>query len=289
MKERQSSTTAQGIAGARALESSKPAGERICYDPLARQFVSTTYWLVVKLFAGYGERRAPGVMGFLVARARYIDDTLQACLDAGIAQLVILGAGLDSRAYRFEGIQGRVKVFEVDHPATQRDKLARLQKVFGEVPAHVTYVPIDFNVESLQKLFAHGYDPQLKTLFIWEGVAYYLQAEAVDATLEFVARTACPGSSIVFDYVYAEALTAARRRHEVNSMQRYRRFTGEGLDFGIPEGQIEEFLRRRGFEQIVNATAADLHRMYFAGANASRAVSPIYAIARATVAGGAAQ
>lgn len=285
MKKTQASITAQGIAFVRALESSKPAGERICYDPLARRLISPAFYLLGKLFADYGERKGPGVSGFLVARCRYIDDYLQECLDAGIEQLVILGAGLDSRAYRFEQLKGHVKVFEVDHPATQQVKLDKLKKIFGKLPEHVTYVPIDFNEETQQKLFDFGYSRQVKTLFIWEGVVHYLTAEAVDQTLEFVLQNSGSGSSIIFDYVYTSALTAAHKRGEIIRMQRTRQYTGEGLIFGIEEGKVEEFLRVRGYTEIKKVTSEDLKKAYFTGVNQTRTIAPIYAIVRATVKG----
>lgn len=285
MKKTQASITAQGIAFVRALESSKPAGERICYDPLARRLISPAFYLLGKLFADYGERKGPGVSGFLVARCRYIDDYLQECLDAGIEQLVILGAGLDSRAYRFEQLKGHVKVFEVDHPATEQVKLEKLKKIFGELPEHVTYVPIDFNEETQQKLFDFGYSRQVKTLFIWEGVVHYLAGEAVDQTLEFVLQNSGSGSSIIFDYVYTSALTAAHKRGEIIRMQRTRQYTGEGLIFGIEEGKVEEFLRVRGYTEIKNVTSEDLKKAYFTGVNQTRTIAPVYAIVRATVKG----
>jgi methyltransferase (TIGR00027 family) len=284
LKETQTSVTAQGIAFARALESSKPDGERICYDPLARQLISPAFYWLCRLFAGYAERKGPGVLGYLAVRCRYIDDYLEACLQAGIEQLVILGAGLDSRAYRIEGLKGRVKVFEVDHPATQATKLAKLGKILGELPAHVTYVPIDFDAETLEKLFDFGYSQQSKTLFIWEGVVCYLTAEAVDRTLKFVSEHSGAGSSIIFDYVYASALTAADKRDEIVRMQRVRRYTGEGLVFGIEEGKIETFLQARGYAHIKNVTSAELKKAYFAGVNQARSIAPIYAIVSATVA-----
>ena len=125
MRKNQTSITAAGIAVMRAVESEKPEDERICYDPYARKFVPSWMYYVLGFFikSGYAERRGPGVNGFLAARDRYIDDTLQNFLDEGIDQLVILGAGYDSRAYRFN-LSG-VKTFEVDHPATQEDKLAK--------------------------------------------------------------------------------------------------------------------------------------------------------------------
>lgn len=285
MKKMQASTTAQGIAFVRALESSKPAGERICYDPLARRLVSPAFYLLGKLFAGYAERRGPGVVGFLAARCRYVDDFLQECLKTGLEQLVILGAGLDSRAYRFEQLLKQVKVFEVDHPATQQVKLGKLKKILGELPKYVTYVPIDFNEETLQKLFDFGYSRQAKTLFIWEGVVHYLAAQAVDQTLEFVLKNSGAESSIIFDYLYTSALTAAHKRAEITRMQRARRYTGEGLTFGIEEGQVEEFLRARGYTQVRNVTSEDLHKAYFTGVNQKRPIAPVYAIVHATVKG----
>jgi methyltransferase (TIGR00027 family) len=281
MKKSQPSMTAQGIAIARVFESNKPAGARICYDPLARQLISPFYLLLGKLFAGYGERKGPGVIGFLVARCRYMDDYLQDRINAGIQQLVILGAGLDSRAYRFEQLKDHIKVFEVDHPATQLVKQMKLRKIFGHLPKHVAFVPVDFNEETLQKLFSFGYNRHLKTLFIWEGVVHYITADAVDRTLKFALKNSGPGSSIVFDYIYLSALNAVHKRREVERMQRASRFTGERIAFGIEEGQVEKFLSKRGFTHIQNLTSEDLRKAYFTGVNETRAIAPIYAIVHA--------
>ena len=281
MKRNQISVTAQGIAFARAYESGKPEGERICYDPLARSMMSPAFYLLCRLFAGYAEKKGPGVIGYLTVRCRYIDDVLQERIASGIQQLVILGAGLDSRPYRFEALKGSIKTFEVDSPATQSAKLARLKDIFGAIPAHVTYVPVDFNEETLAKLNDFGFDCSLKTLFIWEGVVFYLIPEAVDRTLEFVLQNSSPGSSIVFDYIYTSALTAAQKRPEVTRMQRANLFIGEGLTFGIEEGTIESFLRKRGFTVLEHMTSQDLHQRYFTGPNQSRTVAPVYAIVHA--------
>ncbi|MGD0174673.1 MAG: SAM-dependent methyltransferase [Anaerolineales bacterium] len=285
MKKTQSSVTAQGIAFARAFESEKKAEERICYDPLARRLIDPAYYFLGRLFAGYGERKGPGVMGFLAVRCRYIDDYLAECLAVGLEQLVILGAGLDSRAYRLQELKERVKVFEVDHPATQKVKIGKIIKIFGSLPEHVTYVPIDFNREDLRELFSYGYDKRKKTLFICEGVVYYLTAESVNQTFAFVAENSAPGSFIIFDYLYASALITGEKRGEIARMQRTERFTGEGLVFGIEEGTIEKFLRARGFGDIVNTSAEDLHKKYFTGTNQKRIVAPIYAIVHASVGG----
>ena len=284
MKRNKSSITAEGIAMARAFESQYPADEGICYDPYARFFVSAPFMLMGKLFFGYARRRSPGVFEFLATRCRYIDDYAQACLAGGIAQLVILGAGFDTRAYRFEQIKTQgVKVFEVDHPATQAIKLKKLKSIMGSIPEHVTFVPIDFAEESLDRLCASGYNEQLKSLFIWEGVTQYLSPEAVDATLAFVARCSGAGSSIIFDYVDASALHGQMKHKELVSMKRYQRVTGEGVVFGIAPDRITEFLESRGFTDVVNADRDYMRQMYFTGTRSARPLASDYAIVHATV------
>ena len=286
MKRDRSSLTAAGIAIVRAIESEKPAGERICYDPYARRFVGAGLFYFVKFFTvlGYADWRGPGVWEFLAARERHIDDTLEASLAEGLEQLVILGAGYDARAYRFEALKTGVKVFEVDHPATQAVKLKKLAAIFGAPPAHVTYVAIDFNEQSLsERLFQSGYAEWLKTLFIWQGVTPYLTPQAVDDTLAFVAGHSGPGSSIIFDYMDATLLSGPPRRGEIRNMRRYRRLSGEGLVFGIPMASIQAFLEERGLTQVHNADHEALARAYFSAGSRPRRVADGYAIVSAVV------
>ncbi len=286
MRRNQSSLTAAGIAIARGVESEKPEGERICYDPYARRFVPGWLYSTLAFFirSGYAGRRGPGVGEFIVARERYIDDVLRGFLDNGLQQLVILGAGYDSRAYRFDRLRDHVKVFEVDHPATQTDKLAKLRTVFGTIPEYVTYVPVDFNTQTLdERLPESGYDPNLKTLFIWQGVTMYLTAEEVDDTLKFIIQHSAPGSAIVFDYIYRQVLDGIQKHGEISNMRRYRFMTGEGLVFGIEEGVVETFLKKRGFSQVCDMNANDLKQAYFTGRNAKRNIATGYGIAVATV------
>lgn len=286
MRKNQSSLTAAGIGVMRAVESAKPEGERICYDPYARRLIPGWMYHVMGFFirSGYAEWRGPGVNGFLAARERYIDEVLQKALNEGLQQLVILGAGYDSRAYRFDLPTAGIKVFEVDHPSTQPEKLAKLERIFGRLPGHVTYIPIDFNTQTLEaRLLESGYDPALKTLFIWQGVSMYLTAEAVDATLAFVVKHSGKGSAIVFDYLYKAVLEGARKQSEVSNMRRYRFMTGEGLTFGIEEGCIDAFLRERGFRETQDIDAKGLERLYFTGPNAGRKIVGGYGIVVGTV------
>jgi methyltransferase (TIGR00027 family) len=280
VRKNQSSITAAGIAIARAVESEKPPDERTCFDPYARQFLPAWMYHILGFFikSGYAELRGPGVIGFLLARERYIDEVLQDYLEEGLEQLIILGAGYDARAYRFD-LPERVRTFEVDHPDTQADKLKKVRRIFGKLPEHVRYVSIDFNTQSLSEgLLTARYDPSLISLFIWQGVTMYLTAEAVDATLAFVVKNAAPGSAIVFDYVYQAVLEGIQNQSEISGMRRYRFMTGEGLSFGIPEGSVCEFLQARGFHQVNDVNTAQLKKAYFTGKNANRKVVGGYGI-----------
>lgn len=282
MKQKQSSSTAEGMALVRAIEASRPAGVRICYDPIARSLVNpiSVFFSKLVIDSGIYERfGAPGAIAFITARERYIDDFLKACLSEGLDQVVILGAGFDTRAYRIPGIE-KARVFEIDHPATQPVKLKRLKKVIDPLPDYVTFVPVDFNAQTLGgRLLACGYNERGKTLFIWQGVTMYLTPEGVDSTLAFIANHSGMGSAVIFDYFYTETL----RDLKMKTARRITRAIGERLIFGIDEGQIEPFLTRRGFRDVRNADAEELKRLYFTGPNAGRVISTGAAIASARV------
>lgn len=283
MKKNLSSLTAEGIAIARVLEAEKPESERICNDPYARQLISPVFYWIGKVFADSEERKGPGVLGFLVARCRYMDDALKHALQAGLEQLVILGAGLDSRAYRFEELKQGVRIFEVDHPSSQASKVKKVKRIFGELPGYVHYVPIDFNEEILDKLFEHGFGRSLRTLFLLEGVSMYLTPTAIDQTLAWISHNSGKGSELVFDYLYSSALIPENQPYEVRKSMRAGRLTGEGLSFGIDQDKLGVFLSQRGYRNIHEITAGDLQRLYFHGANEKRIVADYYAIAHAEV------
>jgi methyltransferase (TIGR00027 family) len=285
MRRNQTSMTAIGIAITRGIESEKPKDQRLCYDPYARKFVNGALYNLIRFFdrMGYSEKKGPGVIGFLAVRERHIDEFLKTQLQAGVEQVVILGAGLDARAYRFEELK-KIRVFEVDHPASQASKTEKVRRVLDQLPAHVTYVPIDFNTQTLEKcLPENGYDESLKTMFIWQGVTQYLTPMAVDSTLAFIAQHSPAGSSVIFDYMYPTLLDGTVKRGEVANMRSRRWASGEMLVFGIPEGTVTTFLEQRGFTDVKDADSKFLHDTYFHGVNAKRTIAYGYAIASAIV------
>jgi methyltransferase (TIGR00027 family) len=294
MKEGKASRSADGTAALRAVESLKLANERVLHDPYAIQFLSGIYStltitrflipfrLLVKIIDWYASRTHPGGISYMVVRPRYIDDYLIQCIEDGIEQLVILGAGYDSRAFRFNALKEKVRVFEIDHPDSQKIKKEKVRKIFGSLPDHVVYVPVDFNKEKPdEKLYESGYDKNLKTLFIWEGVTMYLTAEAVDETLAFVVNKSGEGSSIIFDYAYESVIDGRMKMKEAEKLIKLQANIGEPLTFGIEDGTIMEFLGVRGFGQVEDMNAKSLEDTYFKGTN--RKSCPFFGIVHATV------
>jgi methyltransferase (TIGR00027 family) len=279
MKEGKPSFTAEGTVAMRYAESLAPESERRCHDPLAKDFLPAKFRiigksrLVAKIALWSVERLIPGMIGYIVGRTQYIDDYLKARIDDGIEQLVIMGAGYDSRAYRFDELKGRVRVFEVDFPATQRVKKEKVRKIFGSLLDHVVYVSVDFDEKKLgEGLFESGFDKNLKTLFIWEGVTPYITAEGMDETLDFVAGNSGEGSSIIFDYLFQSSIDGTFQRKEVHRIRRVweliaRPITSESFCYGIPDGTIEDFLTRRGFSQVVDTSGEYFDSAYFKGPN----------------------
>jgi len=290
IKERKTSYTAEASTIYRASESLKKENERVCHDPIAREFVNVWVRSIYKnrlltntVLSLFVERRFPGSIGFIVCRTRYIDDYLKDNLTRGINQLVILGAGYDTRAYRFDELKGKINVFEVDHPATQTRKIQKVEKLFGTRPEHVVYVPIDFEGDKLdKKLFDSGYREYLKTLFIWEGTTYYLTPSAVVETLAFVANNSGEGSSIIFDYLFKSVVDGTSEYEVARKTRKMGERLGEPFRFGLEFGEVVEFLSKRGFHQIENVRAEDLKIAYFIGRNSKRQIYPFFGFVHAT-------
>ena len=199
-------------------------------------------------------------------RTRHIDSVLEESLRTGTSQVVNLGAGLDSRAYRLGGVVRGVRVFELDLPPTQEYKKNRVREVLGSLPGHVTYVPIDFTKQDLAMVLdAAGYDRKVKTLFIWEGVTMYIPEAAIDATLRTVARIAAPGSRIVFDYFLESALRAPTPslRETTGRVAA----VGEPFVFGMPGEDASSFVKQRGLTVVSDFSYGDLGSRYLPKGN----------------------
>ena len=265
-----SASTAEGAAALRAAA----AGERDATvrgpDHLAADFIApgprlsslVKVRLLRPLFRPLIERIAPGAYWFEVVRTKHMDAVLLDEVAAGARQAVILGAGFDTRPYRFERELANVDVFEVDHPVTAAAKRERVAAVVGEPPVNLRYVEVDFETQDLgARLGEHGFHPDARTVTIWSGVCMYLDPDAVDATLGWAASLA-PGSAIVFDHLDREVLEGDDRPYGATALKRLVRRTGEPLRFGIPRGTAAAYLADRGLELVHDLQAEEAKRRY---------------------------
>jgi methyltransferase (TIGR00027 family) len=158
-----------------------------------------------------------------------------------------------------------------------------LKKIIDPLPAYVTFVPVDFNTQELGELLqSSGYNEQGKTLFIWQGVTYFLTAEGVDNILAFIANHSRPGSAVIFDYCYNETIRDTSRGYG-KALRQASRVSGEAYLFGIDQGQVEPFLAERGFCDVLDVPLENIKSKYFTGPNAGRVMATGLAIVSARV------
>ncbi|MGD8475467.1 MAG: SAM-dependent methyltransferase [Anaerolineae bacterium] len=260
-----------GTAATRVIEMYQPEDRRLFDDPLAYALLPFGWQLLLRLAYLPGlrgavlsmrERRMPGSLGGILCRTRYIDDVLQRSLAGGLDQVVILGAGFDTRAYRIAGMD-RVRVFEVDLPGACKAKRSRLETVLGRMPRHVALVGMDFDRQDLgEMLCASGFQTGQRMLFIWEGVTQYITAEAVSHTLEFISRVSGAGSSIVFTYVRRGIIDGTDRPEWMGSFLVLAGKLGSPMIFGLDQAELEPYLLERGLELVEDVGAADYQEHY---------------------------
>lgn len=209
-----------------------------------------------------------GIYEYTIARTKYIDAVFREVLAQGFDQILIFGAGFDSRALRFQAEAGDTKVFELDVPITQQAKLGEYQRQGLQIPADVVFISIDFDRESLpDKLEGAGFDRGGRSLFVLEGLLMYLQPESVDETFRVIADFAGEGSEVVFDYVRAPVLRGEGLYYGEAEIVASVTKAGERWYFGIEDGELDPFLQKYGFRVREHRDAQDLERAYFTGAS----------------------
>ena len=226
-------------------------------DPHAAAFLSRPFRALGAVWRGAAALGLPvdaatlGIRPLVLARHRFIDAALSAALEDGVGQVVLLGAGLDARPWRFagpEGSPGERRFFVVDHPATARLRARRrLRMPAGLAEASGIRVDVDFAREDFgDALLRAGYRPDLPSFFVWEGVSMYLPRFAVSASLGRLAALMAPGSSLGLDFWRPGAGKAAVRCVEAAS-RRGMALIGEPVQFGLAVAEISPFLGGHGF------------------------------------------
>jgi methyltransferase (TIGR00027 family) len=198
---------------------------------------------------------------FIAVRSRYLEDQLALAVDRGIDQYVVLGAGLDTFAYRNPYPQ--LRVFEIDHPATQAWKRERLASGGIPVPASLAFAPIDFERERLADARARvGFDHARPAFFGWLGVVAYLNLDAIFDTLRFVASCG-PGTTIVFDYSIPPDRLPPRQRERFDAIAARAASVGEPWVTFFEPIDLDARLRDAGFAEIEHVDADVLNSRYF--------------------------
>jgi methyltransferase (TIGR00027 family) len=258
--------TALGTAICRLIEQYEPDETRLFDDPIAKELVGAPIRVMMQIAAmrkftvKQTDAVAQGIFGAQICRTRYIDDAVQASLAKGVGQLVILGAGLDTRPYRLPGIE-KVKVLELDLPAVQNDKRKKIEKFLGRLPANVSLIPIDFDMEGPDEALAGtSFDPSRPTVFIWEGVSQYIPEAAVQRTLDFVGKSA-PGSSLLFTYVLKSIIERRSDIPDANHMLDTVAKTAPWI-FGLEPTSLATFLKPFQLALVADAGNADYQEKY---------------------------
>jgi methyltransferase (TIGR00027 family) len=287
------SRSAEHVALFRALESAR-GGDRIFDDPYAAKFLPGRYRLVARLARArpvgrrverYIDTHWPaGPRASAVARTRLIDDLVTEALAEGASQVVLLGAGYDSRAYRLPQM-ATARVFEVDRPATQATKLRLIRGwVHPQDRAHVRFVPVDLVREDLASALRQaGFAVLERAVVVWEGVTNYLTEPAVDATLRHVAGLSASGSRLIFTYVDRGALDGTGAFSGVEEWQTVVRRQGEPWRFGFDPAELPRYLSVRGMRLILDVSARDAAARYLAPLGRHDPAAAFYRIAQAQV------
>jgi methyltransferase (TIGR00027 family) len=252
------SETAEVTASIRALAYYDEREEIRCRDKYAELFLTEDK----KAALGNPQTREwikksampQGLYEYIIARTAFIDDIFRNMLLENIPQIVILGAGYDSRALSFSEYINDTIIYELDAMPTQERKVKIIKENNIPIPDCVKFVPINFETESLEKALAEaGYSSKLKTLFIWEGVTFYLSEDAVNSVMAAIRDNSPAGSILCFDFQTYKNEGKDLIKTEIPT---------EAIRFGIRQGEIAEFISNRGFMISQHFTSADMERRY---------------------------
>ena len=271
MKAHSASKTAEYMAFFRALETARPKGRSLFQDPYAGLFLSPTLKLLVTLsclpigralIPRLVHREAPGAFSSGVARTRLIDELLEKTVRAGAKQVILLGAGFDTRALRLDFLRNTA-VIEIDHPNTSRFKLQTLRSRMAGLPENVSYCQADFNKQSLDDIgIASNIDFSAATTIIWEGVTNYLSANAVDASFKWTRKFS--RVDIIFTYIDKRVLEHPEEFAGTSSVLQYLRDSEEQWTFGFSPEELPDYLAAHRLSLAENVSAEEYCARYMA-------------------------
>ncbi len=214
------------------------------------------------------DKRGMWIIYQLTVRTKHIDATLAKAARNGVRQVVVLGAGMDTRAHRFHQEFPDLRFFEVDLPDMVAFKQRAIKNRLGKQAAPVTYVPIDFEKQKLdQELAKAGFQKNLKTLFIWEGVTYYLDEASVADTFRSIAHNSAPGSLVVFDYIPSDVADGTTTDPYGKAVYEHVKKLGEPWKFGVKPTDMAGYLQKQGLEMKSNRGPDYMLKHYLTGSD----------------------
>jgi methyltransferase (TIGR00027 family) len=263
------SVTAEAVCALRAAAAKHPDPKVRNPDYLAERFLDEAFWRASPFRDDPQRARHNPNYFYVNARTHHMDALLVEALSQGATQVVNLGAGFDSRAYRFRERFPQARFFELDLPATIAAKRERVIKIFGAVPDRVVLVATDFNTRPLDQVLRDaGYDRTQRTFFIWEGVTMYLPEAANLSTLRFIRSASASGSSVVYDYVLDVALRPdGGGVYGAKSGAAYVASVGEPLVTGWSRNQAAAVAAREGLVVVSDLGPAELTARYLTGSD----------------------
>jgi methyltransferase (TIGR00027 family) len=200
----------------------------------------------------------------VLSRAKYTEEILEKAVNHGIRQYVILGAGMDTFAFRRSDILKHLQVFEIDHPATQAFKRNRLAELGWSLPEQLHFIPLDFTKEDLASALSRStYDPEALTFFSWLGVTPYLPCQTIFDTLHTIARISSRGSMVVFDYLDIDAYNPQKQSDYIKSLIASLKERGEPVMTGFDPDRLGEDLAKLGWHIQEDLSPSAIQDRYF--------------------------
>jgi len=262
MRAQSASRTAMRVALRRAAHQVLD-NPKVLDDPLALRMLGSAADDVRRNATQHQNRFGRNLRAFLVARSRYAEDKLAEGLARGTEQYVILGAGLDTSAYRGIANTPNLRIFEVDHPATQKWKKERLQQAGIEIPPSVQHVPVNFESQDLaEQLAAAGFRRDKITFVSCLGVVPYLTREAATYTFRFLGSFP-HGSGVAFDYGVSPSALGFLERLAFRALSRRVARAGEPFRLFFTPSELDQFLKELGFRRIEQFGSKEINALYF--------------------------
>jgi methyltransferase (TIGR00027 family) len=284
------SATAAAMAAARAFGTVAFRAEAILDDPFAEHFLAGAHArlhrlvrrdirLVNRGLTSLYEGLLPGGIGYILARHRTFDDAIVRAVEGGATQVVMVGAGYDSRALRQPALAA-ARIFEIDHPDTQARKKEIVARLLGRLPANVDYISLNATQGDLRQLPGLGFDQKAKAVFVLEGFLWYMPPDVARAILAAVAAIGAPGSLVIFDHILPSVVDGSCTLEGARAHRRYCARRGEPILWGIEPAALPGFLDEVGLRLVDDVGHDALSAL---SAPARLKVYPFLRIARAEI------